>query len=137
MSEPAPDPRLADAAPERCDASGSLSGTEPGATRARAVEPAELPAAPSAEDAEREERRCLVEDLASGAIRFTCAGFREYGPRFAQAGIDINSIRTRSAFKQACLESEYIVWRQLRDKMKRSPELMAVMQDFFDKHCLD
>ena len=132
MSEPTPE-HLA----ELDDMSTKRPGIQPRPAPAATLEAAELPPAPSAEDIEREERQCIVEDLATGAIRFTRAGFREYGPRFAQAGIDINGIRSKAAFKHACLRSEYIVWRQLRDRMRQNPELMAIMQDFFDQYCLD
>jgi hypothetical protein len=127
--------------PENLAEVGDVRAQHPGAqsrpASAAALEAHELPPAPSAEDVEREERRCIVEDLATGRIRFTRAGFREYGPRFAQAGIDINGIKSKTAFKHACLRSEYVVWRQLRDRMKENPELMAIMQDFFDQYCGD
>jgi hypothetical protein len=132
MSEPTPEHLV-----ELSDPSGKPPRTEPHTASAGALEAAQLPPAPSGEDVEREERQCIIEDLATGAIRFTRAGFREYGPRFAQAGIDINAVRSKTAFKQACLRSEYVVWRGLRDRMKENPELMAIMQDFFDQYCLD
>ena len=119
------------------DASTKRPRTQPHPEPAAALDGIELPPAPSAEDVEREERQCIVEDLVSGTIRFTRSGFREYGPRFAQAGIDINGIKSKTAFKQACLRSEYIVWRQLRERVRQNPELMAIMQDFFDQYCRD
>ena len=133
MTEPTPEDHPISTGVEPGEISAKLQGTQPG----KALEATELPPPPSAEDVEREERQCMVEDLATGTIRFTRTGFREYGPRFAQAGIDINGIKSKTAFKEACLRSEYIVWRQLRNRMQENPALLAIMQDFFDQYCLD
>jgi hypothetical protein len=133
MTEPTSENRPVGAGVEPGEVAAKLQGTQPG----EVPETAALPPPPSEEDVEREERQCMVEDLATGAIRFTRTGFREYGPRFAQAGIDINGIKSKTDFKEACLRSEYIVWRQLRDRIKENPALMAIMQDFFDRYCAD
>ena len=137
MTEPTSEGRPIGIGVEPGEVSAKLQGTQAPSASAEVPEAPELPPPPSAEDVEREERQCMIEDLATGTIRFTRTGFREYGPRFAQAGIDINGIKSKTAFKEACLRSEYIVWRQLRDRMEENPALLAIMQDFFEQYCLD
>ena len=85
------------------------------------------PAALSPES-ETDFRRCFVEDAANARIRFTATGFAEYGPRFARAGIDINQIRTRDAFRDACIGSEGIWAEDLRKLVKGHKELEEVLK---------
>ena len=79
-------------------------------------------------ESETEFRRCFIEDPFDARIRFTSTGFAEYGPRFARAGIDINQIRTRDAFRDACIRSEGVWAEELRKLVKGHKELEKVLE---------
>lgn len=72
-------------------------------------------------------RQCFVEDPATGTIRLTRKGHAEYGRIFAQAGIDIHTIRTRAALRQACRDSEWVVIEELRQMVKGHKEIEVAL----------
>lgn len=82
-------------------------------------------------EAEIEFRQCFVEDIQTGALRFTRKGLQEYGPRFAKAGICIGQINTRQQFRQACDRSEWVVWEEIREMIRGQNEFEEVFKDFF------
>lgn len=79
-------------------------------------------------ETEREHRQCYIEDPATGAIRFTATGFKRYGHQFAKAGIDINRIKDRDSFREACKKSQYVVWDEIRNQVKGHQELEDILK---------
>ena len=73
-------------------------------------------------------QQAFIEDPKTGRIRFTTKGFAEYGQRFAKAGIDINQVRTRDAFRTASIKSECVVWEEIRELVKGHKELEEVLK---------
>lgn len=78
-------------------------------------------------ESETEFRQRFVKDPRTGTIRFTRKGFAEYGPRFAKAGIDINQIRTSESLREACTQSEWVVFEEIRQMVKGHKELELVL----------
>lgn len=78
-------------------------------------------------ESEKDFRECFIEDPATGHIRFTTKGRAEYRSQFARAGVDIRRIRTREAFRAACLRSEYVFVGDLRQMVKGHTELEGVL----------
>ena len=79
-------------------------------------------------ETETEFRQTFVEDVRSGRIRFTPKGFTEYGAQFAKAGIDINKIKSRDAFRAACIASEWVVFEEIRQMVKGHEELEEILK---------
>jgi hypothetical protein len=78
-------------------------------------------------------REAFIEDPATGAIRFTRKGFAEYGPRFAKAGIDINGVRTREALREACVQSEWVVYEEIRELVKGHKALEKALEPLWSR----
>lgn len=84
-------------------------------------------------ESEAEFRQCFVEDVQTGAFRFTRKGLQEYGSRFAKAGISVGQINTRQEFRQACDKSEWVVWDEIKELINGQAELEEVFKDFFSE----
>jgi hypothetical protein len=84
-------------------------------------------------ESEIEFRRCFIEDAQTGALRLTSKGLGEYGSRFARAGISICLIKNRQQFRQACNESEWVVWEEIREMICGQVALEKVFKDFFSE----
>jgi len=78
-------------------------------------------------ESERDFRECFIEDPSTGHIRFTTKGRAEYRSQFARAGIDIRRIRTREAFRAACIRSERVFVEDLRQMVDGHTELEGVL----------
>jgi hypothetical protein len=78
-------------------------------------------------ESEKDFRECFVEDPATGRIRFTAKGLAAYRSQFARAGVDIARIRSREAFRAACVRSESVFVDDLRQMVKGHTELEGVL----------
>ena len=78
-------------------------------------------------ESEKDFRECFVEEPARGRIRFTAKGLAAYRAQFARVGIDIARIRSREAFRAACIRSESVFVDDLRQMVKGHTELEAVL----------
>ena len=69
-------------------------------------------------------------DPASGRLRFTAAGRRVLGPRFARAGIDLRALKTLAQARAAAAEVAHRELRTLASELKgRDPALDAAMAE--------
>ena len=82
-------------------------------------------------ETEIEFRQKFVEDPQSRRIRFTAKGFAEYGCRFAKAGIDINNIKTRDAFRAACISSQWVLFEDIRKMVRGHKELELALKSLW------
>lgn len=76
-------------------------------------------------------RNCFVADTSTGSIRFTKNGYKQYGVRFAKAGIDINRILTREQFRQACKVSQWVLMDEIRQMVRGHKELEMVLKSLW------
>lgn len=81
--------------------------------------------------AQLENRRCWVEDSATGRIHFTRTGLAKYGPVFAKAGITIQTIRTFDQLKDAWARSQWVEIDELRKMVAGHPELEQALAPIF------
>lgn len=79
-------------------------------------------------ESERAFRSAFVEDVRSGRIRFTGTGRAEFGRRFSRAGIDIDQVRTRTALREACIRSEWVVYEEIRRLVEGHKALEAILE---------
>ena len=79
-------------------------------------------------ESERAFRETFLEDPSTGRIRLTRTGHAAYGARFARAGIDIDQVRTRTALREACIRSEWVVYEEIRRLVKGHKVLEAILE---------
>lgn len=69
-------------------------------------------------------------DPATGRLRFTATGRRALGPRFARAGIDLQTLKTLEHARAAAAEVSHRELRALASDLKgRDPALDAAMAE--------
>lgn len=82
---------------------------------------------------EREFRSAFVEEVRTGRIRITRTGRTAYGTRFARAGIDIDQVRTRAALREACIQSEWVVYEEIRTLVEGHKALEAILEPLWSR----
>jgi len=84
-------------------------------------------------ESERAFRKTFLEDPATGRIRLTRTGRTAYGTRFARAGIDIEQVRTRTALREACIRSEWVVYEEIRRLVEGHKGLEAILEPLWSR----
>jgi hypothetical protein len=79
-------------------------------------------------EANRDFAQCFIQEAGSDNIRFTSAGLAEYRGLFGRAGIDITTIKTRSAFNAARDKSNPYWLADLRELVKGHKEIEDILK---------